>query len=71
MADHLKRVHDPENPTSLQRKRSHFFDKNETVEEAVTKLALDGMSFRVISQSKMLGKLAAVSFQILPNIFYK
>ena len=71
MADHLKRAHDPENPTSLQRKRSHFFEKNETVEEAVTKLALDGMSFRVISQSQMLGKLAAVSFQILQNIFYK
>ena len=69
MADHLKRAHDPENPTSLQRKRSHFFEKNETVEEAVTKLALDGMSFRVISQSQMLGKLAAVSFSNFTKYF--
>ena len=57
--DHLKNIHGISEKSTKANyvNQTNIFEKRETVEEAVSKLCIDGIAFRTIANSEMLQKL--------------
>ena len=66
LLDHLKRAHTEEDEMSIQAKKN-FFKQKESMGEVISKLAIDGISFRIISESEVLQK----AFQVITILYLK
>ena len=66
--DHLKHIHGITGKSNKVNddNKTNIFEKRETVEEAVTKLCIDGISFNTIANSEMLQKLGK-NYQYAPD----
>ena len=66
--DHLKHIHGITGKSTKvnDNNKSNIFEKKETVEEAVTKLCIDRISFNTIANSEMLQKLGK-NYQYAPD----
>ena len=60
LLDHLKRSHSENNANSIQAK-TNIFEKKESIGEVVSKLAIDGITFRIICESAVLQRAFSVS----------
>ena len=69
--DHLRTHHGHGDGEDKQKvKKRNIFEKKESVEEVVSKLAIDGITFNTMAQSEMLQKAFSVSWNIHFFVFF-